>query len=583
MSAQDPAGGTDLGAEDFTNLLGLALSVSGYEDAAQRKKVQKAFMLRLDAIEKTLPPDASISTLGRTLLTRLHQPNGVLRKYNARATTLRELIEKGEFNCLSASVLFALIAKRHGLDVVGELLPSHARILIKGPKRLYRVETTSPEGFDPSPQVLRRILAQSIGAEPLHRRSLVDTQGAQTTIRLLIALIYVNRASIAQEQGELRRAENLFRRGEDLARNSPMRKILREQRAALLSQLGANDMMSKMPSRQLRAFKTMLRSSRLDPEERMIRDAVHQNLRAAAERVIANWALSKRSDADILALASEALDAGLSKSDGAALRAFALSEIARKRARASDYDGALSAMDEAMYQSLAPRDAKLKTSLHENHVAALRLAAMTSAKLGAYAKSMQIIERLLSLQGISASQRREYESDRKRAMLLSGGKAMEDSRFLEAAVIYRAGRRLYPHEQTFKHNLIAALERQSLIIVNEGRCEQVSALLREIHALDPAENFTRPAQIRCLLIHSNRRIQDNDYPEAIAWLKSARAKFPADEIITENLVLAYMKWLQYEVGRGACRNARQLALQIGQIAGSRLSQIQEIAATCMAR
>ena len=565
------------------DLWDLALSVSGYDTPASKEKARKVLMKRIDRLRLGLPKNADVPQRARALLTSLHGPEGLLQKYNARATTLQEVIQEGEFNCLSASVLFALLAQKEGLDVMGELLPSHARILVRDGKKTYRIETTSPEGFSPSPQVLKRILAQSVGADDFRSRSLVDSRGAQTSPRLLIALIYVNRASIAQEKGELRLAENLFRRGEDLAKKSPMRKILREQRAALLSQLGANDMMSNIPARQLRAFNTMVRSAMLKPEELLIREAVHQNLRAAAERVIANWAMGNRDDDDILGVVQQALEAGLPVSDGGGLRAFAYSEIARKRARKSDYDGALSSMDEAMNQRLAPRDTKLKTSLVQNHVAALRLAAMTSAKGGAYAKSMQIIERLLNLRGISANERREYETYRKQAMLLSAAKSMEDEKFSDAAIIYRTGRRLYPQDQTIKHNLIAALERLSLGKVNRGLCEEIEVLLREIHTLDPTEIFTRPAKIRCLLIRANQRLQNDDYPEAIAWLKSAKRSFPGNNLVRENLIVAYMKWLDFEVTRGACRKLAKIKAEVLRLEGSSVIHIEEITANCVPR
>jgi tetratricopeptide (TPR) repeat protein len=265
------------------------------------------------------------------------------------------------------------------------------------------------------------------------------------------------------------------------------------------------------------------------------------------------------------------------------LRAFAYSEIARKRARKADYDGALSAMDKAMSQQLAPRDTKLKTSLIQNHVAALRLAAMTSAKVGAYAKSMQIIERLLNLRGISAGQRREYETYRKQAMLLSAAKSMADESFLEAALIYRTGRRLYPQDDTIKHNLIAALERLSLGKVDGGLCEEIEILLQEIHTLDPRETFTRPAKIRCLLIRANQRLQNDDYPEAVAWLKAATRSFPGNNLIRENLIVTYMKWLDFEVNRGACRKLAGIKAEVLVLEGSSRAQIEEITSNCLSR
>jgi tetratricopeptide (TPR) repeat protein len=574
---------TRIDAAKLDPLWDLALLVSGYEDSDIRQSVLHKLKDRVGPILVDAAGQKTVAEKATALLQGLHRPFGLLKKYNARATTLKEIVETGEYNCLSASVLFALLADRIGLNVLGELLPSHARILIKDASRSYRVETTSSLGFDPSEQVLKRILDQSLGIENFRSRSLVGARGAETKPQLLIALMYVNRASIAQERGQLRLAEQLFRRGEGLASDANMKMILREQRAALLSQLGANDMISGVPQRELRAFQTMLRSARLDPKEPMIREAVHQNLRASAERVISKWAIEDKDESAILSLFEQAMKAGLPRMDAAGLNAFAYSEIARMRARKLDYDGALQAMDRAMAQSLSPKDRKLKHSLVQNQVAALRLAAMTSAKSGAYAKSMQMIERLLKLDGLSMKQRREYESDRKRALLFLAEKEMSDKDFSAAAVIYRAGRRLYPEDQTFKHNLIAALERESLRMIDEGRCERLAELLREIRSLDKNDVFSQPAQIRCLLIRAKRRLQNDDYAEAIAWLDAARNSYPKSDLLRENLVLAYLKWIQFEARQRHCIKARRLHQKLRSIAehGVKRRQGQAVLGDCV--
>ena len=549
-SSEDLSSQVDLNEE--ASLIDLSLRVSGYQapDAFAAAKTQLEKLIQPILMRVLAHKDETQQA--KMLLQELHGESGLLKKYNARATTLREILVHQEFNCLSASVLFALIANRAGLDVRGELLPSHARIVLTVNSRKYRIETTSKDGFNPSPQVLRRILAQSIGSSDLRSRSLVDSRGAETSTRLLIALIFVNRASIAQENAQLRVAEQLFRQGEALVNSGPMRKVLREQRAALLSQLGANDMTSEDPLRHQRAFQTMVRSAELNPEEPLIKDAVFQNLRAAAERLIAAQAVKGQSDSLFSSIVERTRQAGLPRQDVSALQAFAFSEIARQKANDGDFEGALAAMESATGQNLAPREVKLRKSLLENHVAALRLAAMTSAKIGEYTRSMQIIERLLNLQGLSVEQRRTYEVDRQQAIMLAATQAMKSRNYSKAARIYRAGRQLYPSEDTIRHNLVAALERQSLEMVNSGRCNQVESILLEIQKLDVREKFTKPARIRCALFRANQCLQNQDYLEASRWLRAVHRTYPDEPSVRESLENTFLGWMTNIVSNREC-------------------------------
>jgi len=568
------------GMSDTSNLLDLSLSVSGYKDPRDFARAREKLEQLMEPILERVMIYEDEAQQASALLQALHAKSGLLKKYNARATTLREILADGEFNCLSASVLFALIANRAGLTVRGELLPSHARILLIANDRKYRIETTSEDGFNPSPQVLRRILAQSIGSTDLRSRSLVDSRGAETSTRLLIALIFVNRASIAQENAQLRLAERLFSQGEALVNSLPMRKVLREQRAALLSQLGANDMTSDDPRRHRRAFQTMIRSAELKPEEPLIKDAVFQNLRAAAERLIAAQAMEGQSDQLFISIVEGTREVGLPADDVSALRAFAFSEIARQKANGGDFEGALSAMENATGQTLAPREVKLRKSLLENHVAALRLAAMTSAKVGEYTRSMQIIERLLNLQGLSVDQRRKYETDRQQAIMLSATQAMKNKDYSKAARIYRAGRQLYPSEDTIRHNLVAALERQGLEMVNSGRCEQVESILQEIQKLDVQEKFTKPARIRCALLRANQCLQNNDYSEASRWLRAVQQKYPDESPVRESLVNTFLGWMTHLVSKRQCGKLSAVIRQASPFVSPTDSRVRSLHLSC---
>ncbi|NJK90078.1 MAG: hypothetical protein HC923_12295 [Myxococcales bacterium] len=48
---------------------------------------------------------------------------GVLRRYDARATTLEDVMTTGDFNCVSSALLYNLAAEHVGLETRVELLP----------------------------------------------------------------------------------------------------------------------------------------------------------------------------------------------------------------------------------------------------------------------------------------------------------------------------------------------------------------------------------------------------------------------------------------------------------------------------
>lgn len=93
---------------------------------------------------------------GQLLNQRMHQafflkesregaPNG----YAIEQSRLMGIFETGEFNCISASLLYAVLVRHFGLELQGVMLPSHAFIQLNlEDGRQIDVETTSPAGYD---------------------------------------------------------------------------------------------------------------------------------------------------------------------------------------------------------------------------------------------------------------------------------------------------------------------------------------------------------------------------------------------------------------------------------------------------
>src|SRR5205823_11089536 len=128
-------------------------------------------------------------------------------------------------------------------------------------------------------------------------------------------------------------------------------------------------------------------------------------------------------------------------------------------------------------EQLPLHDSTLKRALEQNRIAALRLSAIASAKKGDYAQSTQLIERLRGLAGLTQEQRSEADHDRLRVIQLVGSKRIDGSDFKGAAEVYREGVRLFPSDSTFRHNLVAVLERLALPLVSRAMCSEAEEYL----------------------------------------------------------------------------------------------------------
>jgi tetratricopeptide (TPR) repeat protein len=537
---QLPAPVVDIGELDLPEL---ALVVSGFEGHRDIRVARARFEKAVQTIveDASLAPDPE--TRARTLLALLHRR--LLTSYDARATTLAELLDKGKFNCLSASIIYNLLAERLGLGTAGQLLPTHARSIVRIPKgdgeASIVVETTSPRGFDPSPATQAAILAQVAAPPDRTRRSLVADEGVVVSTMVLIGAMYVNRASIAQESGDLAQAEALFRRAESMPIDELMRNVLRDHRAALLSQLAADDISSGDPLRLARAYRTTFAAVALHPGDPEIRQVAQQNLRAAAERVIAR-AADRRDEARIDAVVEETATLGLEPHVLAGLHAFALSELARLHVARGDYDRALSAIDRALSERLSAQDNALRGTLEQNLYAALRFAAMTEAKVGNVARGLDLISRLEAVHGLSGEQRREVAQDKLNVWLLAAQQRFETGDHRGAAAIYREAARHFPGDHTIAHNLVAALERVAAPDVGAGRCEAAEELLSEIARIDPSSDYPDHARMRCMVASANERLKAGDLARAAQLLRAAHDRRPKDSIIARNLALVLVRW-----------------------------------------
>jgi len=93
--------------------------------------------------------------VAKKLLIWLH--DNTLKKYRYDATLVSDIIDNGEFNCLSASVLYAILANDLGLDVSGVIVKDHAFCMLKDPRGDKDIETTVRYGFDPGTREIEQL------------------------------------------------------------------------------------------------------------------------------------------------------------------------------------------------------------------------------------------------------------------------------------------------------------------------------------------------------------------------------------------------------------------------------------------
>ncbi|MDR1923619.1 MAG: transglutaminase-like domain-containing protein [Planctomycetaceae bacterium] len=143
---------------DNFDLFRAALIVEGIRDPNKIREYEA----RLDQIvaeaKKQLQnvPNADLpQLLTRKLFELLHQKI-LTRSYDIDCTALGRVLETGQFNCVSATVLFNCLAYKAGLDVYALEMPGHALSRVKFNGTFMDLETTCPNWFELQDATARR-------------------------------------------------------------------------------------------------------------------------------------------------------------------------------------------------------------------------------------------------------------------------------------------------------------------------------------------------------------------------------------------------------------------------------------------
>jgi tetratricopeptide (TPR) repeat protein len=137
------------GQLDHWTLTDAALLASGVRDEAQRAALTGQIDELEQAFRSTGAATGDPMETGRALLAWLHE--GPMRGgYVSKQTDLSTVLTDGTFNCVSSAVLYNILGQRLGLDVRGVEVPDHAFAMVYRDTDYVDVETTTPQGFNPT-------------------------------------------------------------------------------------------------------------------------------------------------------------------------------------------------------------------------------------------------------------------------------------------------------------------------------------------------------------------------------------------------------------------------------------------------
>ncbi|MBN1395510.1 MAG: hypothetical protein JW959_10840 [Pirellulales bacterium] len=178
------------GRLDELTPLEAALVASGVEDAASLRRYERkasALVERLRASGELVGPPRRRA---EAIFDFMHG-QVLVGGYDLKHTDLRRVFDEGQYNCVTATVLYNYLAGQSGFDSQGLQMPGHAMsqlMLADGP---LDVETTCPRWFQlaDAPERRKAAVSRSIGSAATADRS----KARRVTPIQLAAMIYYNR------------------------------------------------------------------------------------------------------------------------------------------------------------------------------------------------------------------------------------------------------------------------------------------------------------------------------------------------------------------------------------------------------
>lgn len=135
-----------LGSPTAGDLLDQVLQASGIDDPARRERYRSTFESKLEEFGKHLGRNRSAYHRARRLHDELHE--SLLTQYAATADGIDAILDRGEYNCVSSTLLYGIAARAFGLEMRVIETPRHIFLRLEADGREVDIESTSPTGFD---------------------------------------------------------------------------------------------------------------------------------------------------------------------------------------------------------------------------------------------------------------------------------------------------------------------------------------------------------------------------------------------------------------------------------------------------
>ena len=175
--------------DDFS-LLEAALIAGGVEESDDLRRYDEKLDLHVRALAPSIRTQNTSEHDINVLFNYLHQK--ILRGgYHIESTDIREVFDRGRFNCVSASVVFNCLGKKLGLSCCGLETPGHTMCRFFLADHKLDVETTCPRWFEwmHDPEKQAELTKKILGTAPVKDiASLREIAPVQVT-----AMIYYNR------------------------------------------------------------------------------------------------------------------------------------------------------------------------------------------------------------------------------------------------------------------------------------------------------------------------------------------------------------------------------------------------------
>ncbi len=515
------------GSLDRHSPLDAALIVSGARDRQELDALRRRFeqaaapiVARLNRL--STPAERAPALLGALHPARTSQAP-ILREYALDATTLIDVIETGRYNCVSATIVFWLLAGWIGLDANPVLVPSHARAAVRIGDRRVPVEATEPYGYDPSEaerrQIQRRFRADVDGAP-----SYAEEEATDVDFLALLGAIYTNVSTFRARDGDAAAAAAVARRA-DLFVAPAERLVLNRFRVGLLNEMAVDH--SKR-GRHQDAVNALQEARRLVAQENDTAAFLDESLTAIALAWLYEAAPSAE-DTTVLAFSDRFAESSAVKDE---VHSFALRLVAHRRTERAEWEPALRDLREAAaltriteyrdqvardlahielryIDDLASRDTErawqafqaLQRDWDDEELSGVRRLVsqrLVVARLRHLVTEQRCeeLEEPLALWGDLSA---DADPDPMRASCYGqrGVALWKGGQLDRAAGDFRRAYRLAPREPAMEQNLVAALQRLIAGQVQEGRCQDARPLIAEGLSLAPNDPRFQRAATTC--------------------------------------------------------------------------------------